>query len=332
MREANSTTRGILDKINSLLLSLYAATAEVDPADFTQTAMTLLQNVVAFDSSGYSALDTRSSDVLVLGSDTFRETPNLMREWQKVNAADPVTAQGLAQPGRATTFHAPILIRSLKDASLIDYLDANRHHQNGIAVILPGKSHGCWEAAGFYRADREKQFSHEDIRMVELLAPHFLQAARLNRKSADLTGTDVETDYAIVNKYGQIKFASDAFDILVRREWPQWRGNRLPAALMDALRSDKAMRYNGALIEGTSRFSGDMLIVHLQAVSALATLTPREAVVAKLFGAGMPTKEIAQQMHISPNTVRNFVQRVYKKLDVNDKAALAVMLATLGKR
>lgn len=321
-----------MDKINSLLLSLYAATAEVDPADFTQTAMTLLQTVVAFDSAGYSALDTRSSDVLVLGSDTFRETPNLIKEWQKINAADPVTAQGLANPGRATTFYAPMLMRTMQDASLIHYLDANRHHQNGIAVILPNKSPGRWEAAGFYRANAEQQFSRDDMRMVELLAPHFLQAARLNRRGADLTASDAETDYAIVDASGLIKFASDAFFMLMRREWPQWRGSRLPTTLMDELRSTSAMLYNGALIEGTARLSGDMMIIQLQAVSVLATLTPREATVAKLFGAGMPTKEIAQQMHISPHTARNFVQRIYKKLDVNDKAALAVLLATLAKR
>lgn len=313
------------------MLSLYAATTESDPDNFIETAMTLVQTVVPFDSAGCSSLDTRSSDVLVLGSDTFRETPTMMKEWKRANAGDPVLARSLAYPGRATTFNSPILVRSLTDEGLIAYLNGQRHHQNGVAIILPDKTPGRWEGAGFYRADHEKQFSRDDISLVELLAPHMLQAARISRRGADLTSMGDEADYAIVNASGAIQFANDAFYELARKEWPEWRSDRLPAAMLDGLRADTSLHFMGQHVRATARKSGEMLIVALKALSVLETLSPRETVVARLFGAGMSAKEIAQQMHISHHTARNFVQRIYKKLNVNDKAALAVMLADLSK-
>jgi DNA-binding CsgD family transcriptional regulator len=321
-----------VETINALVLSLYAATSESDPADFMQRTMVLMQTALRFDSAGYSTLDTGSGHTLVLGGDTFREVPTLMTQWQKANHADPVLARCLAHPGSATAFHAPSLTKSLRDRDIQAYLGHNKHHQNGIAIIFPGDLPGHWHAAGFYRSEADHHFSQQDSQLVELLAPHFLQAVKINRRMAYPVQTTCAAASAIVDSTGHVQFAGNGFLELARTEWSGWRSDKLPVALMRALKQSDAMVYKGDRVEVTGRASGEMIVLQIKPLSALEALSPREAFAARLFGAGMSTKEIAQEMNISPHTARNFIQRVYKKLDLNDKASLAVALTAQTRK
>ena len=59
------------------------------------------------------------------------------------------------------------------------------------------------------------------------------------------------------------------------------------------------------------------------------TLTGRERQIAKLAAAGVPSKEIADQLYLSSRTVDNHLMRVYAKLGVNGRAELAAALRGL---
>ncbi|RYE42290.1 MAG: response regulator transcription factor [Sphingobacteriales bacterium] len=51
-----------------------------------------------------------------------------------------------------------------------------------------------------------------------------------------------------------------------------------------------------------------------------ATLTTREIEILKLLGAGKENKEIADQLFISPNTVRNHIVNIYEKLHITSRS------------
>jgi len=59
------------------------------------------------------------------------------------------------------------------------------------------------------------------------------------------------------------------------------------------------------------------------------SLTGRERQIAKLASAGVPSKEIAEQLYLSSRTVDNHLMRVYAKLGVTGRAELAAALRTL---
>jgi DNA-binding NarL/FixJ family response regulator len=59
----------------------------------------------------------------------------------------------------------------------------------------------------------------------------------------------------------------------------------------------------------------------------LAVLTPREQQVARSFASGLSSKEVAQQLGLAPATVRSFLQKIYQKLDIGDKAQLATAIS-----
>jgi two-component system, NarL family, nitrate/nitrite response regulator NarL len=59
-------------------------------------------------------------------------------------------------------------------------------------------------------------------------------------------------------------------------------------------------------------------------------LTPREAEVLQLLAEGLPNKQIAQQLGISPNTVKFHINAILSKLDVQSRTEAVVRATRLG--
>ena len=60
------------------------------------------------------------------------------------------------------------------------------------------------------------------------------------------------------------------------------------------------------------------------------SLTPRESEVLRHLAAGLTNKEIAQQLHISYETVKEHVQNVLRKLGVTDRTQAAIWAVRKG--
>jgi two-component system, NarL family, response regulator LiaR len=64
----------------------------------------------------------------------------------------------------------------------------------------------------------------------------------------------------------------------------------------------------------------------------LESLTPRELEVLQLIAKGQHNRQIAENLHVSVNTVKNHVRRVMNKLKVSDRTQAAVLAIELGLR
>lgn len=64
--------------------------------------------------------------------------------------------------------------------------------------------------------------------------------------------------------------------------------------------------------------------------SPLAHLTRAQRAVAELVGAGMTSKEIAEQLYLSPRTVDNHLATIYRRLEIPSRARLAALMADLS--
>lgn len=313
--------------IDEILLTLYGSAMEVVPAEFPQFALGLVQASIGFDSGGRSTLDMQGGDATVVSADVFQERIRLMAEWDMVKHADPVLARGLTQPGRAVSFHAMSIQAATCDAGLRNYLQHNNHHQNGVVVVAPGADAGTWDALGFYRANADQQFSRRDMDLVDILAPHLQQAIKINR-ALPSSSTFALPASAIARLNGELQFASPAFIALLKLEWPDWHGTMLPDELFDTLRAGTPLEYEGRHVVFLGSVSSELIVLQGRSPSPLRFLSEREKQAALLFGAGNSTKEIARRLDVTNNTVRNFVQRAYKKLGVKGKAELAVLIAS----
>ena len=63
---------------------------------------------------------------------------------------------------------------------------------------------------------------------------------------------------------------------------------------------------------------------------SLPSLTPREEQVLELLGRGLSNKEIAKAIGVSPETVKDHVERVYQKLEVRDRLGAVRRATELG--
>jgi len=59
-------------------------------------------------------------------------------------------------------------------------------------------------------------------------------------------------------------------------------------------------------------------------------LTAREVEVLRLLARGLPNKEIAERLVISPKTVANHVEHIYSKIGASTRAAAALFAMSHG--
>jgi LuxR family maltose regulon positive regulatory protein len=62
----------------------------------------------------------------------------------------------------------------------------------------------------------------------------------------------------------------------------------------------------------------------------MGELTNREIEVLRLLGRRLSNKEIAEQLHVSPNTIKKYSINVYKKLEVSNRRQAVARAVELG--
>jgi DNA-binding CsgD family transcriptional regulator len=178
-----------------------------------------------------------------------------------------------------------------------------------------------------------QRFSLEETSNFELLAPHMMQAFATCRRV--YLGTAQTGDrrvapraVAMVDRAGVIHDSQAGFLPLLRREWSDWPGERLPEPLLEltARRCGTRWRFLGQQVAADFVPVDDLCLVTLRPRHTFDALTPRESEVAHLYAAGGKFREIAQSLQLAPATVRSHLRNVFGKLGVRNKSQLAAAL------
>jgi DNA-binding CsgD family transcriptional regulator len=327
-----------LHDINDLLLQIYRAARELPASEFPDFSFNFLKKMVPFDSAAWwVSLGMREQGAVAEGVHLYNKSAEMVQDWQAINRRDPVLEALKARPGKGVIFHPPTLFASPDMADVRDY--ARRHeHQNGLSTVAlaPGSARG--HGFALYRADTDRFFSEVDRTMMELLVPHFHEALKINRQLSlpvHLQSSDPTEigSVAIAGFDGVLRHCGSGFLRLMALEWPMWDMPRLPEPLMAALERAGSRGFSGEQIQLDMEISGGMLILRARIlpiqerhISPVDLLSPRELRAAKLFGEGLSYKEIAREMDVAPATTRNFLQRAYRKLGIQNKTELTMLL------
>jgi DNA-binding NarL/FixJ family response regulator len=172
------------------------------------------------------------------------------------------------------------------------------------------------------RAGRETDISP----MEALLRSHAEQAIRLNALLLPCEDTIAPFAHALLSAKGALLYCGETFARWVACPTSRVGSPRLPATLLLDLLRGQRIRVAAGTVEITPVRIGTAWLLNAEAVPLCRRLTPREQSIARLFGAGQAYREIAEDMKLAPATVRNVVQRVYRKLDISSKAMLAQLL------
>ncbi len=187
----------------------------------------------------------------------------------------------------------------------------------GLVVRLRADGFAGQELVALYDLVRFGRADLATDRMTALLAgmPGGRAAALLLRHAQAAAADDPDALFAAARDFaahGYLVFAAEAAAGAVRL----FRGARDPRALAaSTLLADVLARCD---------------TVHTPALLAVQpSLTSRERQVAELAAEGVRSREIADRLYLSPRTVENHLQRVYAKLGVNGRVALAPALRSL---
>ncbi|MFQ5451610.1 MAG: helix-turn-helix transcriptional regulator [Nitrospinaceae bacterium] len=211
---------------------------------------------------------------------------------------------------------------------------------------------------------QDKPWSRRDVRVLELLQPHLIQVIKTIALSEELKKyrafvealAEVHTAIALVSLDHRIIFRNEAFSQLL----PLQPGQRLPREVREPL--ERATPPHGPhfqaesfapripfvqLPRGVFRLGVTLLnrdeavesrcrLLHLKpAVEPFSKMnllmqkhrfSAREMEVASLVCDGIDDQQISGRLFISPNTVKNHVKSIHKKLNVHTRAHLVALL------
>jgi len=184
---------------------------------------------------------------------------------------------------------------------------------------------GLYTNISVYRSHRARPFSSQEQNIKTELVSHIVEAYE-NNLYCSLGMMFSSESTAIADRNGVIHQRAAVFDVMLQREWCQWGGQRLPEEV-SALISEGESSYRGQHITIQIVQNKDLFILKTEEVSFAVKLTPREDMVANCLAQGSTYKEIAIKLKISPSTVTNNVNRIYKKLQVRNKTELSAKLA-----
>jgi DNA-binding CsgD family transcriptional regulator len=201
----------------------------------------------------------------------------------------------------------------------------------------------------FFFQSAHRDFTERDRALLKLLAPHFAQLDRAStaRRTAaigliELQASDPDALRGILlpDRAGrEIDAATDRARRLLETYFPDGSGIRLPAALSGWL-EDVRVRENSPQLDcervrdlkvsgPAGVLSVERALVGEAEVVVLAesvavrqpVLTAREREVLDLVAEGKRNSEIAQDLWLSPSTVRKHLENIYGKLGVTTRTA-----------
>lgn len=317
-----------MDTLLEIILGLYRTAHEVSVDEFQARALSLLRTVLPFDSAMWHTVSNSDNGLRYSASMLYEHPEPGLVESIDVNRRHPTVVDKIfSQPGRAHRFHAFATYPRPDQADVRDYI-RRYGHQNALLIVDSAKPCSIGETLPLYRVDDDNHFSERDQRLLEMLFPHMVESLAISRQLAfgripGKAASTIAGSRALAWPNGLLMTSGDRFAQLLRRQWPDWSESWLPRELVQMLaRSCGAVRIvDGSVTISFQRVDG-LIFLGARECDRTAVLSRREREIARLFANGSSHKAIAGELKISSTTVRNVLQRSYRKLQITDRTAL----------
>lgn len=236
-----------------------------------------------------------------------------------------------AAPCCAHLFDAAELYAEPDDQVALEQVRRWRMERQLLIATASGNGYGG-EWLSLHRPRSDRPFDETDRETLRLLMPHLAESRSVNR-AVCLRQASTEPLFAsgphraLTLPDGTVLHCGRRISEAIEARWPHWGGARLPAPLLADLSREGSVRLAVRGETLVARKFSDAFVLTIKAIPITERLTRREYEVARLFGAGGDYRDIARRCAIAPATVRNIVQKSYRKLGINSKAQLARLLS-----
>lgn len=281
-----------------------------------------LQRLIPFDMALWAS--GRTDDLTVHNTYLYNLPNNLMDSWEHIKYQDRVLAAIIEAPG-VTLKMCDLYTRQERQESSA-YQDHSKVFgiETALSTALVDDRTGLLDIISLYRNRRDHSFDENDRLLKQFLFPLIIQIWHQNQVHClkSISGGDYGQASAVCDRQGWIRNADPEFIDLLLGQWPEWTAPALPPELEAWLDSGGAEPCKAGELIITSRMLDDMTLLQARTRGPLALLSAREEQIAEAFASGLSYKQIAEDLFVSPSTVRRHLENIYKKLDVSNKVEL----------
>ena len=291
---------------------------------FQKNNLLWLKEQVGFEHAFWLINDQKHNMHYYAGINLLTEN---MAEWNQCVQEDKFMQSFSLQPGSVTTINSND-IPDINHSTTFNYYAQHYGLRQMLISVFIDQENGSPHVICLIRLTEEPKFTEEQRYLLEQTTPHLLIAWKHNcalylyHKSTN----QQHANTALVNKQGCIQQSYLEFEAILRKEWPNWAGSKLPDSLCEWLANNNLRTndiFKGAHIQLSSNQLEDIFLLRVRENNLLDTLSEREHTVSKLFITGLSYKEIAREMGIAPSTVRNHLTKAYLRLGITSKIQLA---------
>jgi len=291
---------------------------------FRRDALRELQAEIGFDQAIWA--EALISGQLSLRSAELHNIDHAARpDFERAAFADPRLPMVLGAPGRAHAY-------SVAPDDPADYRDLARCIDVGhfISICQFDPILGVASGVVLFGAPDRGPFSDAQRSFVEAAFPHLMagwsrcQVVELERAAR---ASQSLPRFSAACRGSTIDAAEPEFLSLIRTEWPDWVGPRLPAPLIEPKTGAALAVYAGKRIVAHAKVAVDTALVVVRKRSVVDDLTARERSVAELCAQGLTFRDIASWLGLAPATARNHLAAVHRRLGVTRNSEVASLLA-----
>ena len=319
--------------MNELLLNLYALSQERHIESFQEAALELIKPIVRFDAAVWGSGLVKIGGIDIHTFHLHQKTPDMVKAYDDVKHLDSSSAGMLSQQRLTRAFHAPSFFKAKEKNAIRDFM--RRYKQPNFMLSTEYDVQANYlNWVTLYRSDADAQCTDNDVNLLALIAPHLLQALTFNRtahqkKIGEIQLTNASAGIAIADVRGVVLSSNPQFTLEVLGSPDAFLPGRyrLSTEILSQLLSGSKYFIWRKLVMQCKAEAG-LFFIKVRDVQKIDLLTKREKQIAELVAKGYTHKEIATTLYRAPATIRNTIQTIHAKLEVNGIAELVEALRT----
>lgn len=307
--------------LSHTLLELHRAGREAACNQFQETALALIKEIIPFDSAWWGNAASEPMEIHQLHLHNCDDS--ILEAYAPYMDQDFFRAALMAQPGVSINMADLISRDRYVSSTLYRNVGSRYKIEWSLGTLLVEPVSLLNEFLTLWRHDGEKPFNETERMTKEILMPHLAEAHRVSRLRNVLGEVDENNkNWAIADSRGYLREVSPGFIHHLRALWPDWKGSRLPPALLNLIVNDTP--YDNPQLKLKITPKNEFRYLQVLTRSALDNLSERELDIATRYARGETYTEIANALGLAPATVRNHLAHCFKKLGVNNKTELVL--------
>lgn len=315
-----------MKQLSTLLLEIYRRCRTVESNEYQESVLLLGKSAISFDAALWASGVMTEQGPAIHALHLHQRPREMIDDYMKIWKDDIILPKLLGSVG--TTFSASTA--DYQSAAAMEYLNS-WDLGSVLSTIAVDPLTQLLTVVSFYRSQANAPFNEDERQLKEFLMPHLVETWSNNRLTHMLslseTGQRVSYSSAAVDLHGILHVSDDRFAKILREEWSDWRGPKVPERLASHLATNQGRAFVGGAIVVRANPFKDLIALRVRPKATYDKLSVREQQISQLFTSGQSQKEIARLLSISPATVNNHITSVYAKLGINDKAQLAYQVA-----